>query len=154
MYNYTVLSRELQQKQFRTNAHLFLNIFYLKTKERTDGEPIGLKDELYVIRELLFLRKMTSFLFPYMSVKVNTQLFKVLLFLVIQFHRYLTRDGTVSGHKLFVIPISVEPIFLPSKNSFHTASNISKPFITIIYHCSSSIFSNESLKKEGKLGHE
>lgn len=44
---------------------------------------MGLKDELYVIRELLFLRKMTSFLFPYMSVKVNTQLFKVPLFLVI-----------------------------------------------------------------------
>lgn len=118
---------------------------------------MGLKDELYVIRELLFLRKMTSFLFPYMSVKVNTQLFKVPFSCYqqnIQFYRYLTRDGTVSGYKLFVIPISVEPIFLSSKNSFHKATNLSKPLITIIYHCSSSIFSNESFKKEGKLGHE
>lgn len=44
---------------------------------------MGLKDELYVIMELLLLRTMTSFLFLYMSVKISTQWFKVPLFLLI-----------------------------------------------------------------------
>lgn len=65
--------------------HIFFNfnLFDLKTKEPTDGEPMGLKDELYVIMKLLLLRTMTSFLFLYISVKVSTQWFKVPLFLLI-----------------------------------------------------------------------
>lgn len=128
--------------------HIF-SLFYVQIKASTGGEPMGLQDELYVVREDCFhsvpLRVCKS---QHPTVQGSSSSYPQNL---LQLSSYLTRDGTTSRHNCpVVIPsLLLSPSFFPPKtNCFHTATNLSKQTRDYYYHCSSLIFSNESFKKK------
>lgn len=115
--------------------HIF-SIFYLQIKESTDGEPMGLQDELYVVREDCF-HSVPLHVCKSQHPTVQGSSSSCYPQNLLQFYSYLARDGTTSRHNC---PASdsystPEPIFLPPRKQIVSTQQLiflNKPVITII----------------------
>lgn len=119
---------------------------------------MGLKDELYVIMELLLLRTITSFLFLYMSVKISTQWFKVPLFLLIsKIHDptdILPEMALYQGTNCLWFLFLLSPSFFPPKTVSTQQLIFLNPWSLSYIIAQVQYSPMNPLRKKEKLGHE